>query len=40
VRPHLGGQHVALEIGEHCEDLRQESRPVGALELDGGVVAD
>jgi hypothetical protein len=40
VGPHLGRQHVALEVGEHGEDLREEARPVGALELDGGVVAD
>jgi len=40
VRPHLGRQHVALEVGEHGEDLREEARPVGPLELDGGVVAD
>jgi hypothetical protein len=40
VRPHLGGEHVAAELGEHGEDLGEEARPVGPLELDGGVVAD
>lgn len=38
VSPNFGSHHVALEVGEDSEDLRQKPRPVRAGELDRGVL--